>query len=138
MNLFLNTILSECIRCTGSTSECQVPALVPPIASGQLSTIDTFSFIYGRIEVRAHLPSATWVFPQIVLQPLENYYGAQDYASGQMRLAHASAGEALIGGVLLDSQAPFRLLKMCRFNGVWSDDFHLYSLRWIPGACPLP
>lgn len=48
-------------------------------------------------------------------------------------MAHAAAGEPMIGGVLLDSQAPFRLLKMCRFNGDWSDDFHLYSLRWIPG-----
>lgn len=107
-----------------------------PIASGQISTVNSFSFMYGRVEVRAQLPNAHWVFPQIFLQPLENLYGSENYASGQMRLAHAAAGESMIGGVLLDAEAPFRVLKMCRYNGHWSDDFHVFALHWTPGRIP--
>lgn len=125
--------------CTGdlSTEDCELPpglvTTIPPIATGQLSTRNSFNFIFGRIEVRAKLPNADWVFPQIWLQPLDNAYGPNNYASGQMRVAHASANEHLFGGALLDSEAPFRLLRMCRSGSRWSDDYHVYSLYWSPG-----
>lgn len=124
--------------CTGKplSVECDQTATSSnpwPIASGQISTVNSFSFLYGRVEVRAQLPNAHWVFPQIFLQPLENIYGSENYASGQMRLAHSAAGESMIGGVVLDAEPPFRVLKMCLYNGHWADDFHVFALHWTPG-----
>lgn len=131
VNIFNVICICFTHSCVPNTIGCQPFDAERPIASAQISS--RFSFLYGRVEVRAKLPNANWVFPQIFLQPTDNVYGSDNYASGQMRIAHSAAGESMIGGVLLGSEPPFRLLKMCRYNGQWSGEFHIFSLRWMPG-----
>lgn len=130
-------------RCTGrrSTEECDVPAkpvtlFTPPIACGQISTVNSFRFQYGRIEIRAQLPNVPWLLPQLFLQPVDNAYGTENYASGQMRVAHATAGEPLRGGVLLAASSPFRQLAQCEkahSEREWIG-VHVYQLEWGPKA----
>lgn len=127
--------------CTGPNCVLPPNSFVPPIGCGQISTADRFFFTYGRVEIRARLPDADWMFPQLWLQPIDpEAYGGQNYASGLMRVAYATPGEILQGGVLLGADSPFRLLGTCFARGRrardtirWEGEFHMYSLEWRPG-----
>lgn len=48
----------ECIRKTHSFS------ILPPIVSAKISTKNKFSFMYGKIEIRAKFPKGDWIFPR--------------------------------------------------------------------------
>lgn len=123
-------IPDDCIRTSGST-------IVPPVISSRITTFKKFSFLYGKVEIRAKLPSEDWIFPQLFLEPTDNFYGKRNLASGQMRVAFTKGKDGLLsGGVLLGSTEPTRTIKMCinpkRIN--LSEDFHKFSLEWKPGT----
>lgn len=122
-------LTDDCSRTSGST-------IVPPIISSRITTFHKFSFLYGKVEIRAKLPSEDWIFPQLLLEPTDNFYGKRNFASGQMRVAFAKGKDGFLsGGVLLGSTEPTRTIKMCtnpnQIN--LSDDFHTFSLEWRPG-----
>lgn len=55
-------------RCTSKISaECERKGksfhILPPILSARLSTKNTFSFQYGKIEIRAKFPNGDWLYP---------------------------------------------------------------------------
>lgn len=122
---------SNCVRQGGKAAD------VPPFISAQFSTKERFTFKYGRIEIRAKLPHAPWVFPEIWLQPVGTTYGVNNYQSGQMRIAFSrSNGNSidLFGGVILNKNEPLRSAKMCKMassqNADWGNGFHVYKLIW--------
>ena len=43
--------------------------------SAKVTTINSFKFSYGRVEVRAKLPKGDWLWPAIWLLPRYNEYG---------------------------------------------------------------
>ena len=49
--------------------------VINPIRTARLRTINSFSFQYGRVEVKAKLPKGDWLWPAIWLLPTENTYG---------------------------------------------------------------
>ncbi|XP_037037539.1 beta-1,3-glucan-binding protein-like [Bradysia coprophila] len=115
-----------CTRTSGST-------IIPPVISSRLTTLNKFSFLYGRVEIRARLPSEDWVFPLLLLEPANNFYGAKNLASGQMRIAFVKGKDGLLsGGVLLGATEPTRSIKMCTNpNPInLNSDFHTFSLEW--------
>lgn len=130
--------------CTGEirTKECDQHGerfMLPPIASGQVTTKNHFSFKYGSVKIRAKLPNMKWAFPQFFLDPSENAYGSRDYSSGQMRVAFFSESDPLVlsGGAILASERKFRNLFTCenvKKSGTWSADFHIFSLEWTPDS----
>ncbi|XP_050090855.1 beta-1,3-glucan-binding protein 2 [Anopheles aquasalis] len=144
--------LQGCTSPTNNPYECQRKAeratILPPVMSAKLSTKNYFRFRYGRVEIRAKLPKGDWIFPQLLLQPFENYYGYADMASGQMRIAHILAnrilervtdgkqidGHRLRGGVLITNQATLRgeLLRSNSADEHFGDAFHVYGLIWTP------
>jgi len=110
---------------------------VPPVISAQIQSVKAFSFLYGIVEIRAKLPSEEWIFPQLLLEPVNNFYGKQNLASGQMRIAFTKGRNGgLSGGVLLGAEEPARSLKMCKHSKLISlnDDFHIFSLKWTQGC----
>lgn len=89
------------------------------------------------MKVRAKLPSEEWVFPQLLLKPVNNFYGKQNLASGQMRIAFTKGKNGVLsGGVLLGSEEPARSLKMCSHSKTirLNDDFHEFYLKWTQGC----
>ncbi|XP_011176860.2 gram-negative bacteria-binding protein 3 [Zeugodacus cucurbitae] len=123
----------ECVRDGAATSFISIP----PFITAQFSTKDRFSFKYGRIEIRAQLPRAIWVFPQLWLQPVNEKYGADDYQSGQMRLAFSYVNDTqmqLFGGLIVNANSDWRWEKMCEFPETAAfnlgNDFHVYKLVW--------
>jgi len=113
---------------------------LPPMVTAQFSS-KAFSFKYGRVEVRAKMPRALWVTPQIWLQPKYPAYGTDDYRSGQLRIAYTRPNGAnldLYAAAVMFADEPLRSVKNCLKAGTgdnsedWSDSFHNYTLEWTP------
>lgn len=134
--------------CTGlaNTHDCvrdgrTISDGLPPIVTAQFTSKQSFSFKYGRVEVRAKMPRADWVTPQIWLQPKHNVYGTSDYKSGQIRIAYTRPANRMLdlyAAAVLFADEPLRSAKSCVKAGTgdtaedWSDSFHIYTLEWTP------
>jgi len=46
-----------------------------PVQSARIRTAESFSFLYGTIEIEAKLPKGDWIWPAIWLLPEQNAYG---------------------------------------------------------------
>uniref|UniRef100_A0A7S3DIZ0 GH16 domain-containing protein n=1 Tax=Palpitomonas bilix TaxID=652834 RepID=A0A7S3DIZ0_9EUKA len=116
---------------------------INPIQSARLRTVNSFSFKYGRVEVRAKLPKGDWLWPAIWLIPEHNEYG-QWPASGEIDImeSRGNAGEYGINsfGSTLHwgpyfGQDPYSLTHEQYTVGSGSpslaDDFHVYGLYWV-------
>lgn len=128
---------------TGSASN-----LLNPINSARLRTVESFSFTYGKLEVRAKLPAGDWIWPAIWLLPRFNYYGSWP-ASGEIDLSESRGNKQLIqngkniGSALSSSTlhfGPFWPLngyehahfeKTSDTNG-FDSDFNRFQLEWTP------
>ncbi|XP_013136472.1 PREDICTED: beta-1,3-glucan-binding protein-like, partial [Papilio polytes] len=142
-NDFLRSSLSLSHSCTGTTyEECNFeafgPQILPPIITAKITTKRSFSFKYGRIEVRAKMPLGDWLIPLIQLEPRDNIYGSMDYESGLMRVAcvkgNLEMSRKLYGGPIVTKSEPLRseYLRQKQSNQQWSKYFHNYTLVWTP------
>ncbi|XP_037908511.1 uncharacterized protein LOC119650080 [Hermetia illucens] len=88
----------ETIDCIRGTSF----GIVPPVASGQITTKGYFSFLYGSVQIRAKLPDIPWSSVQFFLEPWENVYGKHNFSPGQMRVAFVTGLDTctLFGGII--------------------------------------
>ncbi|XP_059608136.1 beta-1,3-glucan-binding protein [Phlebotomus argentipes] len=123
-----------------SRSREKFPDILPPIISSRINTKSQFHFLYGKVEIRAKLPSGDWIFPEMFLESVKNTYSTDNLESGQMRIAFSSGGpcntQDLYQGVLLDSREPYRTKNLCvkriASGGKWSDEFHTFTMIWTP------
>jgi len=138
-------------ECTGekNTADCvrdarnrNRPDKLPPLVSSKFSSKQSFAFKYGRVEVRAKMPKAKYLVPQMWLEPKLNTYGKDDYQSGQLRIAYtrqSGTGQLdLWAGAVLNAKEPLRSNKLCHKLGSndntedWADSFHIYTMEWTP------
>lgn len=116
----------------------QDPSRYAQYSSGKITTQDTFSFKYGRIDFRAKLPVGNGLWPALWLLPNDDTYGTWA-ASGEIdvmeargRVPGASSGAIHFGGqwpnnTYLDGSYAFS-------DGQTIDsDYHIYSLVWEEG-----
>lgn len=66
-----------------ASSNLTLGTIIPPVQTASLNTNGTFAFKYGRVEVRARMPTGAWLAPSIKLLPRDNFYGAWP-ASGEI------------------------------------------------------
>ncbi|XP_055691646.1 beta-1,3-glucan-binding protein 1 [Lutzomyia longipalpis] len=145
--VFSNRFSLDIEDCTGETdspacsrSREKFPDILPPVISARINTKSHFHFLYGKIEIRAKLPTGDWIFPELFLESAKNTYSGENLQSGQMRVAFVAGGpcntQDLYQGVLLDSREPFRTRNLCvkrhTSGGKWAKDFHTYTLIWTP------
>ncbi|XP_026319632.1 beta-1,3-glucan-binding protein-like, partial [Hyposmocoma kahamanoa] len=133
-------------RCTGTlgTPQCvreaSGPQILPPIITGKITTKNKFSFKYGRIEVSARMPLGDWLVPEIQLEPRDNVYGINNYASGLMRIAlvkgNVAYSKKLYGGPIMCDTEPYRSKHLKENIGYdhWNKAFHNYTLIWRPAS----
>ncbi|XP_014607377.1 PREDICTED: beta-1,3-glucan-binding protein 1-like [Polistes canadensis] len=144
----------ELQRCTSTpgSDDCKREAfaanVLPPILSGRLNTNNSFTFQYGRIEVRAKLPAGDWIYPIISLE-VANKNKQEEWTQPVIRIASASgnshlrsvhstdlSGHVLSAGGLKSlpvSEGPYASrseLLHRSMNSLWSDDFHVYEIEW--------
>ncbi|BGP57372.1 hypothetical protein JCM8202_005787 [Rhodotorula sphaerocarpa] len=50
--------------------------VIPPVQSAMISTRDKVAIQYGRVIMRARMPTGDWLWPQISLVPQDDAYGA--------------------------------------------------------------
>ncbi|BES92733.1 bacteria Hypothetical protein protein [Nesidiocoris tenuis] len=148
---FVKRGLLELESCTGllHSEECRRQGatynIIPPIESARLTTKDTITFKYGKVQIRAKLPVGDWIVPEIWLEPKRKDYGTGAYASGRVRIAMARGNPNLeydgrdIGsrqlevGILMgvDENIRARTIIRDKVDGWWRS-FHNYTLIWTP------
>lgn len=107
--------------------------------SGRISTIDKFSFTYGRIDVRAKLPKGQglWAGVWLLGDNIKNFNWP---IPGHMSLLEMRGGDidgrdnTLIGKIIYGT--PNQALTYSNFttleNGIFNDKFHVFSIIWEP------
>ncbi|XP_034239467.1 beta-1,3-glucan-binding protein 1-like isoform X3 [Thrips palmi] len=151
-NLQLEGCTAGPLNSESCSREAMFSYILPPVVASRLTTKNSFSFKYGKVEVRARLPRGDWMYPEVWLQPLREEYGA-GLASGRIHLAMARgntklqgpapgrqdiSGRELAVGVLAGGKgtgsADARKKFFTKRNDVghWGADFHNYSLLWTP------
>ncbi|MBC8423106.1 family 16 glycosylhydrolase [bacterium] len=103
--------------------------------SGKVTSRDKQTFLYGRIEMRAKIPTGGGMWPAFWMMPQDDVYGGWA-ASGEIDIMEAANNTTSVGGTL-------------HFGGSWpdntstggsyslgganfADDFHIYSIEWEP------
>lgn len=118
-----------------------------PAMSARIRTINSFSFKYGKVEVRAKMPTGDWLWPAIWMLPRHNAYGTWP-ASGEIDLVEARGNARLMqNGVNIGVEQAGSTLHWgpyWPYNGYdkttwrrnsspgYNADFHLYQLEWTP------
>lgn len=112
-----------------------------PIVSARIRTAESFSFKYGKVEVRAKLPIGDWLWPAIWLLPRDNQYGGWP-ASGEINIMESRGNSPDYGPGGYDkfgstlhwgpdyTENKFLLTHAEKSGTNWAEDFHTYGLIW--------
>jgi hypothetical protein len=122
--------------------------IVNPTMSARLRTVNSFSFRYGRVDVRAKLPAGDWLWPAIWMLPRHNAYGTWP-ASGEVDIMESRGNRKLFNpsGVNIGAEQVSSTLHYGPFfpyNGYdkahvevnsavdngFDKEFHVYSVEW--------
>jgi beta-glucanase (GH16 family) len=119
--------------------------IINPVQSAKITTRESFSFEYGRVEVRAKLPRGKWMWPAIWMLPKHNYYGGWP-ASGEIDIMEGRGndkedfegeeGNNCFGTALhwgpdwSANRYDLTRAVYCDEKNRLSDEFHTYGLVW--------
>lgn len=122
--------------------------IINPIQSAGITTANSFSFKYGKLEVRAKMPLGDWLWPAVWLMPKHSEYGKWP-ASGEIDLFESRGnlnlksndGKDFVGVQRIQQSlhwGPFYPLnghsltvaKTNKQSGTFADDFRTFSLTW--------
>lgn len=104
-------------------------------SSARLVTRGKGDWIYGKIEVRAKLPSGLGTWPAIWMLPTDQVYGGWP-ASGEIDIMeHVGYDQDVIHGSV-HTQSYYHSIgtqktDTVKVEGV-SEDFHVYAVEWLP------
>ena len=132
--------------CTGNNffgcSRSSGDNYINPVTSARIRTAESFSFTYGKVEVRAKLPRGDWLWPAIWLLPTDNQYGNWP-ASGEIDImesrgnppSYAAGGYDSFGSTLhfgpVATENGFENAHAVMHTGEdLTSDFHVYGLLW--------
>ncbi|KAK7452157.1 hypothetical protein VKT23_012263 [Stygiomarasmius scandens] len=117
--------------------------IINPVQSARLNTRRTASIKYGKVEVRAKIPTGDWLWPAIWMLPVDSAYGGWPL-SGEIDIMEARGngpsypkqGTDYVRGSL--NWGPLSWLNaVSKTYGWWhlrrgsyDTDFHTYSLEW--------
>lgn len=106
-------------------------------SSGRVRTKHRGDWKYGRIDVRAQLPSGAGMWPAIWMLPTEDRYGGWA-ASGEIDIMEfkGSEPETVHGTLHYGGPWPKNQYSGHHFtlpSGTFSEDFHTFSIDWTPG-----
>lgn len=118
-----------------------------PITSARIRTAESFSFCYGRAEIRAKLPAGDWIWPAIWMLPRYSEYGSWP-SSGEIDIMEGRGNRNLmqngrnIGTELSSSTLHFgpfythdayynaHFERQTTSGQGYHQDFHLYQMEW--------
>ncbi|KAL1123451.1 hypothetical protein AAG570_002531 [Ranatra chinensis] len=107
-----------------------------------IDTHNSFSFQYGKIEIRAKLPLGDWLYPALWLKPKYDSYGPF-YSSGRIVLAMARgnanlecdgkdlSSRTLEAGIMAGVRETMaKKMVELKLNEGWHTQFHNFSFTW--------
>jgi len=119
--------------------------IINPIRSAKITTINSFYFKFGRLQIRAKLPAGDWIWPAIWLLPKWNVYGPWPN-SGEIDLSEIRSNRALYNGAQhVGNQQNGHTMHFgpawnvngwqtahytVNRNPAWTEDFHVYEMLW--------
>jgi len=101
--------------------------------SGKVHTRAKHSFLYGRIEMRAKIPTGGGMWPAFWMMPQDDVYGGWA-ASGEIDIMESSNATTQVGGALHygdnypDNTSTSGSYTLGGTN--FADDFHIYAVEW--------
>ncbi|CAO1306523.1 unnamed protein product [Diamesa hyperborea] len=119
--------------------------IINPITSARI--LNSFSFKYGRVEVKAKMPAGDWIWPAIWLLPKKSVYGGWP-RSGEIDMVEArgnrhlfsgstNVGVEQVGQTLHFGPSPSQngwptshYEKQSGTNSGFDRGYHLYQLEW--------
>jgi len=133
-----------------ATSNATAGTVVNPVQSARISTLmnaqsgsGNGSTKYGRVEIRAKMPTGDWLWPAIWMLPVNNTYGAWP-RSGEIDIVesrgngiqYTANGANFVQGALNWGPSP-DLNGIAKTYSWWTDkrvpfsqEFHTYALEW--------
>lgn len=134
--------------CTNSTSsscsvssDSSIKVVIPPVQSARISTKNTYSIRYGKVEVKAKLPRGDWLWPAVWMLPVDSVYGAWP-ASGEIDIMEARGngigykgqGVNFVRASLNYGPISAILAKIYGWQSMkrtgYDQAFHTYTLEW--------
>ncbi len=126
-----------CFRTAGA------PNYVNPIKSARIRTAESFSFTYGKVEVRARLPRGDWLWPAIWMLPTDQEYGKWP-SSGEVDImesrgnspSYTPGGYNTVGSTLhwapswMEDATTWPKAHGSKSGVDFTADFHTYGLIW--------
>lgn len=113
----------------------QDPNRYAQYSSGKINTKDNFSFQYGRVDIRAKLPTGNGVWPALWMLPEDSVYGAWA-ASGEIDIMEAKGRlpGTTSGAVHFGGQWPVNRYIAGEYHfpqgQTFANDYHVYSMIW--------
>jgi beta-glucanase (GH16 family) len=103
--------------------------------SGKVTTRDKQTFLYGRIEMRAKIPTGGGMWPAFWMMPQDNVYGGWA-ASGEIDIMESANATTSISGTLhFGGSYPNNTYSGGSYSlggASFADDFHIYAVEWEP------
>jgi beta-glucanase (GH16 family) len=103
--------------------------------SGKVTTRGKHSFLYGRIEMRAKLPTGGGMWPAFWMMPQDDAYGGWA-ASGETDIMESANATTSVGGALhFGGSYPANTSTSSSYSlggANFADAFHVYAVEWEP------
>ncbi|MEK4037946.1 family 16 glycosylhydrolase [Paenibacillus sp. FSL F4-0122] len=118
-----------------SKSFPQDPSRYAQYSSGKINTKDQLSFQYGRVDIRAKLPTGNGVWPALWMLPEDAAYGAWA-ASGEIDIMEAKGRlpGTTSGAIHFGGQWPVNRYIAGEYHfpegQTFANDYHVYSMIW--------
>ena len=126
MDLWGSTPASQCTspQFNGCYKQATPENILPPVQSARLQSSAAFSFKYGRVEIRAKLPSGKWLWPAMWMMPLRDRYGIWP-ASGEIDIMESRGNGPSYETTYQNSNLPLgnnRFSSCLHFGPAWNED----------------
>jgi len=101
--------------------------------SGKVHTRDKHAFLYGRMEMRAKIPTGGGMWPAFWMMPQDDVYGGWA-ASGEIDIMESANGTTTVGGALHYGGAwPANTSTSSSYSlggANFADAYHVYAVEW--------
>lgn len=123
------------LRITTLADSALIDGDIRPITSGSIHTKDTFAFQYGRVEVRAKLPSCLGTWPAIWLMPQVRSYGPWPRC-GEIDIMENVGYDPEKINYAVHTEAHNHMKHNGKGGNAWCPDnateYHVYGFEWSP------
>lgn len=140
MQVAINSTHTNCIARSNAT----LGTVIPPIQSARLTTKGTAAIRYGRVEVRARMPTGDWLWPAVWMMPRDSVYGEWP-RSGEIDIfendgnqpksrydVHSNAMRSTLHfgiDAAHNLQSHWRGIRLL-WRKYFNEEFHTFGLEW--------